>query len=177
MPLPLLATAAITMAPSIIGLLQKNNKTPQERASEGYINQANDYTNLSMNPNDPRYKAMVNVEKQGIQNDFLSTLRDMIEANRRQASLGRTQFFDPERRDETMFSAITRGKQQADHQANSNVLNRINMAIANLRGNSNSMLGLANLEADRRNQKRQTNLAGLAAGGRLLGPAMNSFGG
>lgn len=173
MPLPLLAAAGIAAVPGIIGLFQKNNKTPGERASEGYLNQANDYTNLSMNPGDPRYKAMVDNEKQGIQNDFLSTLRDMVEANRRQASMGRTQFFDPERRDETMFSAITKGKQQADQQANSNVLNRINMAINNLRGNSVAMGGIAKMEVDRRGQKRQQNLAGLSAGGKL----MNSFGG
>ena len=177
MALPLAAMAAISAAPGIIGMFQKINKTPQERAAEGYLNQSNDYINMSMNPADPRYKAMVDVEKQGIHNDFLTSLRDMIEANRRQRTLGRTEIFDPERRDESMFSAITKNKQQADGQANSNVLNRINMAIGNLRGNSNAMLGLAEMEGNRREQKRQRNLAGLSAGGQGVGSAMKMFGG
>jgi ferric-dicitrate binding protein FerR (iron transport regulator) len=101
----------------------------------------------------------------------------MVEANRRQASLGRTQFFDPERRDETMFSAITKGKWKADHQANTNVLNRINMAVNNLRGNSTAMLPLANMEAERREQRRQQILAGLSAGGKAASSMIGGMGG
>jgi hypothetical protein len=177
MALPLAATAALSAAPGIIGMFQKINKTPQERAAEGYLNQSNDYINMSMNPDDPRYKAMVGVEKQGIQNDFLSSLRDMIEANRRQRTLGRTEIFDPERKDESMFSAITKNKQQADQQANVNVLNRINASIANLRGNSNAMLGIAEMEQGRRDQKRQRNLAGLGAASQGVSSVMKMFGG
>lgn len=166
MPLPIAVQAGITAAPAIIGLFQKTKKTPQERAAEGSMAQAQDLINLSMNPNDPRFKTMLENESFGIRQGFLQQLRDTIEANRRQALMGRQQFFDPERRDESMFSAVNQAGQQAQIQARSNVLNNINNTIQKLQNQSTGYGNLAKFEADRRNQKRQTMLGGLSAAGK-----------
>jgi hypothetical protein len=51
MVLPLaipIAMAAAQAIPAVAGMFQKNKKTPQERAAESNLNQANDYINLSM---------------------------------------------------------------------------------------------------------------------------------
>jgi hypothetical protein len=169
MALPLAALAAVQAAPAIIGMFQKTKKSPQERMMESNLTQATDLSNLMMNPNDPRYKSLVENESQGIQQNFLSTLRDLIEANRRQALMGRQQIFDPERRDESMFSAITKGKQQAHQQANDNVLNRIRQSIMGLYSAQGGLGKLADIENQRRAGRRQDVLGGLSAGSKLMG--------
>jgi hypothetical protein len=162
MPLPLVIGAALAAAPGIIGMFQKTKKTPQEREAEALAAQARDYTNLMMNPDDPRYKAMVTQEQQGLKQNYLGNLRDVIEANRRQAIMGRQQFFDPERRDESMFSGVLDAQNQAQNQAGLNVLQRLQQSISGLQGQQSTMLGLADLEAKRREQRRQAMLGGLS---------------
>lgn len=147
-------------------------KASQEYDAQNALGQANDLINLSMNPNDPRYQAMVNNQSQGIRQGFLQQLRDTVEANRRQALMGRQQFFDPERRDETMFSAVNKAGQQAQIQARGDVLNNINGAIQRLQGQSSGYLGLADRQNARNEQNRQAMLAMLGAGAQLGSAAM-----
>lgn len=176
MALPLTAGQnAAGAIPGIVGAVysykQAGKKTPQEREAERLAAMSQDYNNMLMNPNDPRYKAMLEAETQGLRGGFLQNLRDMVEANRRQAIMGRQQFFDPERRDESMFSAVNRTGQQAQLQARGNVLDRINQAIQNLQGQQSTAMGLAGLEGARRGAKQQAVLAGLGA----VGSGINAF--
>jgi len=149
-------------------------KTAPEYAAQDAMSRANDLINLSMNPNDPRYQAMVNQQSQGIRQGFLQNLRDITEANRRQALMGRQQFFDPERRDENMFSAVNQAGQQAQIQARQNVLDNINGAIQRLQGQQNGYYNLAGLQNSRNNQARQSMLALLGAGTQLGSSYMNT---
>lgn len=175
MALPIAAQAGAQMLPGVIGGIysykKSGKKTPQERAAEAAMGQAQDLINLSLSPDDPRFKAMVEAESQGVRGGFLQNLRDMIEGNRRQALMGRQQFFDPERRDQTMFSAVDKAGRDAQLHARSNVLERINGAIQRLQGQQSGYMKLADMEAGRRDQKRQAILGGLSAGGQ----GMNSY--
>jgi len=171
MALPLLAMAAISAAPGIAGMFMKNKKSAAERDAEADAAQARDYINLSMNPNDPRYKAMVEQETQGLNQQYLRGLRDLVEANRRQALMGRQQIFDPERQDESQFSGILQARNEAQNQAGANVLNRLNAAIGNLRGQQQSNLALAGLQTARNQAKNQKYLAGLSG----LSSGINAF--
>lgn len=135
--------------------LFSTKRTAQERTAQDNLNQANDLINLSMNPNDPRYQAMVANQSQGLRAGFLQNLRDIIEGNRRQALMGRQQYFDPERRDENAFAGLNQATQNANIQANQNVLDSINSAVQRLQGQSQSYLGLAGLQNQRNQQQRE----------------------
>ena len=141
----------------------KRLKTPQEREAERLAGLTSQYNEMLMNPNDPRFKEMVESESQGIRGGFLQNLRDAIEANRRQAIMGRQQIFDPERRDENIFSQVDKSGRTAQLQARSNVIDRINQAIKNLQAQQSTYTNLAQLERDRRGQKTQAILGGLGA--------------
>lgn len=155
-----------------LSMLFSTKKTPQEGVAEAALGQSQDLINLSMNPNDPRYKAMIDSQSQGIRQGFLQNLRDAVEANRRQALMGRQQFFDPERRDENMFAAVNRAGQESQNQARSGVINNINGAIQRLQGQNAGYLNLASLQNTRNNQARQSMLALLSAGTQLGGAAV-----
>lgn len=171
MALPL--AAAIPIATGVVGGLYGYNRagriTPGEREAQRLSNLAGSYNEMLMNPDDPRFKSMVNAESQGIRRGFLQNLRDLIEANRRQALMGRQQFFDPERRDESMFSAVNKAGQEARSQARGNVLDRINQAIQNIQNQRQGALQDAFMQQSRRGQQTQAVLGGLGA--------LNSIGG
>lgn len=164
----MLAAGALAAVPGIAGLFLQSNNTAPERQLQGNMNQIGNLSNLMTNPDDPRYKAMLGAETQGIQQNFLSSLRDLVETNRRQALMGRQQIFDPERRDESMFSGIVQAKQQAQQQANQNVLQRINASIQGLNSSSAGLGALAKMQNTRNNNRRQTQLAALGAGGQFM---------
>jgi len=171
MVLPLAVGAGLAALPGIAGMFMKNKKSGAERQMEADAAQARDYINLSMNPDDPRYKAMVAQETQGLNQEYLRGLRDLVEVNRRQALMGRAQFFDPERQDESQFSGILQARNDAQNQAGTNVLNRLNTAIGNLRGQQSSNLALAGLQGGRQDDKKQRYLAGLSG----LSAGINAF--
>jgi len=152
--------------------LFSTKKSGAEKTSQALLNQANDLTNLMLNPNDPRFKNMLQAETQNVRGGYLQNLRDMIEANRRQALMGRQQIFDPERRDEGMFSAVNKAGMQAQQEARGNLLNRINQSISQLQNQSQANLGLAGMANQRNDQQRQSILAllnsGVKAGGLFL---------
>lgn len=152
------------MAFGFLGNLLSTKRTPQENQAQSLLDQASDYTNLSMNPNDPRYQAMLSTQTQNLRQQYTRNLRDIIEANRRQALMGRQQIFDPERRDESAFSALNQAGQQAQVQANQNVIDSLNNAIARLQGQAAGYTGLAGLQNQRNEQRRQAILGLLGTG-------------
>ncbi|MFV1152042.1 hypothetical protein QMK98_30390, partial [Klebsiella pneumoniae] len=91
-------------------------------------------------------------------------IRDLIEGNRRQALLGRQQYFDPERRDESVFSAVNQAGQQAQQQARSNVIDNLNNQIARLQGQFSGQMNLAQASDKRNDQMRQSIMALLGGG-------------
>lgn len=180
MALPFLAAAAAAL-PAVTGAAggflaynRAGKMTPQEREAQRLGGMAQDYLELSMNPNDPRFKAMVEAESGGIRSGFLQQVRDLVEANRRQAVMGRTQFFDPERRDANAFSAINKAGQQAQLQARGSVFDRINNAINSLHSQQQNQLQMAGLESTRRQAQTQAILGGLDAFGKV-GTSFSKF--
>lgn len=185
MPLPLAAVAALSAAPGILGGLYAYNMagktTAGQRGLQSTVNNLEDLRNLAMNPNDPRYQSMLDYETksttQGLRNSFLQNLNDAIEANRRQAVLGRQQLFDPERQDESIFNLTNQANQQAQLQgasmARQNVLNRLNSAIQNLQSQQQAYSSLADMQNAQKQQKMNAVLGGVSA----LGKAGSSLGG
>jgi hypothetical protein len=167
MVLPVVIAAGLTAAPAIAGLFVKQKKSQAERELEANLAQARDLANLLLNPNDPRYKTMLDTERENIRTGYLAPLRDLVEANRRQALLGRQQIFDPERRDESMFTGFNKAAQQASQEANQSVLDRIKQSISGLQGTNVGYQSLATMQNDRNAQKRQNILAALSAGSKL----------
>lgn len=69
------------------------------------IRQAQAFQAAALNPNDPLAKQLSYSEDQGLRNDFLRNLRDVIAQNKRGRRSGRG-LIDPERSDESILSAI-----------------------------------------------------------------------
>lgn len=176
MPLPLAAAAGLAAIPGIVGGFYNYNMagktTAGERGLGNTIASLEDLRNLSMNPNDPRYKAMLEQETGNLRTSFLQQLNDVIEANRRQALLGRQEFFDPERRDESMFNAVSKAGREAQTQGRQNVLQRLNNAIQNLQVQQQGYGALADIQNARKQQRTNAITGGLGA----LGQAGTSLG-
>lgn len=175
MALPLAGMAALSAAPGVIGGIYSYNQakrlSPAERDAAASISQMQDYNRMLLNPNDPRYKALVEAETESVRGGFLQNLRDLIEANRRQAVMGRQEIFDPERRDESMFRGLLDASRQAQIQGRSNATNRIVQALQGLQNIQQSQLGLASLQQARQNQKNQAILGGLSG----IGQGISSY--
>lgn len=159
----------------MLGFLFSNKKSGAEASAGEDLGKAQGLIDLLSNPNDPRYQTLLQQEASGVRRGYLQNIRDLVEENRRQALLGRQQFFDPERRDENIFAAVNRAGQQAQSQARSNVIDNLNNQIARLQNQSQARLNMAQLADQRNNQRRQTILALLGAG--IQGAKMASGGG
>lgn len=156
-----------------------NKKTGAEKSAQATLGQAQGLINLLSNPNDPKFQELLAQENQSVRQGYLQNIRDLIEGNRRQALLGRQQYFDPERRDESVFSAVNQAGQQAQQQARSNVIDNLNNQIARLQGQFSGQMNLAQTSDKRNDQMRQSIMAllggGLEAGKMFYNRGKNDF--
>lgn len=88
-----------------------------------------------LNPDSPTFKRLQDREQQSVAQDFLSQIRAMQLADRREASSGRRgTFFNPERADEAVSYMISRGLPAAQAQARNNVADRLAAVASGQRG-------------------------------------------
>jgi hypothetical protein len=163
MPLPVAAIAAPAVGAGIYSFMQAGKKTPAEKIMQSTLGEQNRLYNLLTDPNNPEYQAMLESETNNVRGGFLQQLRDLVEQNRRQALMGRQEIFDPERRDESMFTVVNRTGKEAQTQAKSNLLDRINRAMNALNVRQQGLLGLANLQQGRNKQKTDAITSGASA--------------
>lgn len=141
-----------------------NKKSGAEKSAMETLGKTQGLINLLSNPNDPQFQQLLSQENQSVRQGYLRNIRDLIEGNRRQALMGRQQYFDPERRDESVFSAVNQAGQQAQNQARSNVIDNLNNQIAKLQGQFTGQMNLAQASDQRNNQMRQSIMALLSGG-------------
>lgn len=84
---------------------------------------------MLLNPNDPRVQAMQQAEMQNAQGSFLGALRDVQTADQRDSAMGRSTYFDPERRDEGISFLMQRAQPALQQQSSANVYSRIQQAL------------------------------------------------
>lgn len=78
-----------------------------------------------LNPDSPEFQALQRQERQLINNDFARSLTDLERRNRLAASMGRTQFLDPERRDESINRLISQQMPNAQNTAFLNAVRKL----------------------------------------------------
>ena len=73
-----------------------NKKSGAEKSAMETLGKTQGLINLLSNPNDPQFQQLLSQENQSVRQGYLRNIRDLIEGNRRQALMGRQQYFDPE---------------------------------------------------------------------------------
>lgn len=104
------ATPAQTLASSIplMGL-------PKKQAA--YYQPFNRTVAAMQDPNSAQFQNVYNAQKQIGQSNLAESIAEMVRQNRKQALLGRTPLFSPERGGETLFRGVNQGYQDIQNKA------------------------------------------------------------
>lgn len=168
--LPQLAAGAnvASGAAGLMGLFSGNKPGAAERQMMQRQSNIDELTRALEDPNHPYNKYLVEQESQLARGDMQTYLRDLMNANRRAALLGRQTAFDPERRDEAFNQYVTRGSQKIAPTARLNANNRIMQSIKNLNGSMGGLNNLATLQGNRSSQRRKDMAAGFSGINKIL---------
>jgi hypothetical protein len=101
-----------------------------------------DISDQLMNPNDPRFQALAGQEEDKIRGDLASALRELRTTDLRARARTGMGVLNPERRDESISQALSRGFSDAKERARMNARNYLQAAAA---ANSGAMSGFAGL--------------------------------
>jgi hypothetical protein len=129
-------------------------------------------------PNNSYVKSMEDAEFKNLREGVLSDINEKVLADRREGLMGRSPvFFDPERRDENIYSQITRGTPALQQMARSNAVSRILSAagVGNFAGAQDKRIssGLNAQAAQKEASLSQGGLGGmLGQGGNALSQIM-----
>lgn len=142
----------------IMGLLKGNKPSAAERQMAQRQADIDELSRALQDPNHPYNKYLQDQESQLMRNDQQTYLRDLINANQRQAIMGRQTLFDPERQDEALNRYVTRGAQRIAPQARLNANNRILRAIQQTSGSMAGLNSLATMQnnLNQNNSKRRS---------------------
>lgn len=152
----------------IMGLLRGNKPSAAEREIAQRQSNIDELTRALQDPNHPYNKYLQEQEAQLMRDDQQTYLRDLVNANQRQAIMGRQTLFDPERRDEALNKYVTRGAQQIAPQSRLNANNRILQAIQQTSGSMGGLQSLATMQGNRATQNRQMTSQGLSGIGKVF---------
>lgn len=120
------------------GILASREKPGFDWAKAGEmanLQNLNKTTQAIANPNDPRYKQLVEEETKARRGDFLRTLKTTMEQDRRSRAMGRGSMMGAERQDEALYNTVNRMNepmQEAGRLAAQNRLDRTYNAQAGL---------------------------------------------
>lgn len=105
----------------------------------------------ALDPTNPLSRNLVDAERQQNRYSFLGSLNDMVKANRRQRSLGRTGFISPERMDEGIAGSLQRNAYEGDLAAQKTGRDLLTQLSGDLRSTASSYGDVGNMETGRRN--------------------------
>jgi hypothetical protein len=132
-------------------------------------------------PNNSYVKSMEDAEFRDLREGVLSDINEKVLADRREGLMGRSPvFFDPERRDENIYSQVTRGTPALQQMAKQNAINRILTAagVGNFAGAQDKRIssGLNAQAAQKESLLSQGGMGGLFnQGGDALSQLMKIF--
>lgn len=107
---------ALGKAGTGIGMaFQKQPLPPGFQEAAQSASNANTYMAASADPSSPYFRNIADLEEQKMRGDLVSTIQEIIRANL--AKGGRGAFVNPERRDETVWRALTQGFRDAGMRA------------------------------------------------------------
>jgi len=131
--------------------------SPALRQAEEASLAARRYADAAANPDSPEFKNLATIEEQRIKHDLVTSIEEIMKANRRAAATGRVGFsVNPERRDEFRSQAVARAFADAGERAKRLATDKL-MAASNAAMRSaqsfypqiNSQLAYANMGRQR----------------------------
>ena len=120
------------------------------------IRDALDAYRASINPTDPRFRALAADEAQLARDDFLKNLRLLSTQNKRLRRSGGAGLLDPERSDESIMSAVLSNARNADLTARMTAQQKLNNYGGAMLSTANAQRGQADLETGRRKDYQQS---------------------
>lgn len=90
--------------------------------------QMGNLSNAMYDQNNPVFQQIYGQEKGAAQQDLAAVIAEAVRQNRKQATLGRTPLFDPERGGETQFRALTQGYADVQEKARNRARDIIGVA-------------------------------------------------
>jgi hypothetical protein len=103
---------------------------PKKQAK--FYQPAYDAANAMADTDNPLYKKIYGQQRQRGQDNLAQSIAELTRQNRKQAGMGRTELFDPERGGETLFRGVTQGYQDVQNQANDDTLGILSKNADNL---------------------------------------------
>ena len=168
--LPALASG-LQLAGGISGLqntLRGPQVTAAEKASLQALSNQNRLIQAMLNPKDIINRNLVDSETKSLREITQRGLTDLLNADRRSRLMGRTTYFNPERRDESINKYLTNTAMQIEPLAQKNALSRIMDAITNYRSLGSSYSSLVAPQAARDSIMANRNSMALTQGADLL---------
>lgn len=131
-----------------------------------------DISDQLMNPNDPRFLALAGQEEDKIRGDLSTALKELRTTDLRARARTGMGVLNPERRDESISQALSRGFADAKERARMNARNYLQAAAA---ANSGAMSGFAGLTQMNQGINQQ-NTANRASGFNAMFRGMDALG-
>jgi hypothetical protein len=143
--------AAVGIGSGIAGLFGGNKKTGAEKEMEDALDMANDSAEkMWLAESDPWFNKQVGVQQQRLKGNFIEGLRQALINNQRGIARGAPgTFVNPDRRDESIVSALASGVAAAKDKARQEVLGRLTTVGEISRGVAGAGGALGQLQANR----------------------------
>jgi hypothetical protein len=172
--IPLLAMAAIQMAPTIMNALGKKPNPYKEARRTMY--KANEFAAAAADPRSAMYKAATEEEASPLRSQALAGIENMYKIARRAKARGdMSSIVNPERRDETRSRAIMQAFEQASVLGRQQAQSRLTNAAKTLYSSANKQMGMADSQMAV-DEARQAQIQKLYdVGGGLVGATINKI--
>lgn len=125
--------------------------TVGEQGLSNILQESSDLYRTLLDPTNPVFQRLAADNAALNKRDFLSQLREVSNANRRQASRGRTTFFSPERGDEDVIAKVAQNAADAETLGRMQAQQQLGNVAGSLSGLSGAYQGLSGLETGRYN--------------------------
>lgn len=156
------------LIPSLIQQFRGVQETPAERSQAGLAGEIAGLSRGMLDPNDPRFKALYNAERQSGQQDLARAIAEAQGQNRMATRMGRTPLFDPGRGGETIFRSLMQSQAQVGDQARQRARGVMGQGLEGLRSAYGAFGGLAGQQDLRQRRNLAMELGAYGTIGDLL---------
>ena len=158
----------LTLIPSLIAQFGGVKETPAEASQRGLADELTSMARASTNPNDPRYLALYNAEKNSGQQDLARVIAEAQGQNRMATRMGRTPLFDSGRGGETLFRSLMQSYGGVQDKARATARGTLTQGVQNLGTGYDAYRGLAQQQDLRQRRNLAMELGGYDAIGGYL---------
>jgi hypothetical protein len=159
----------LSLIPTLLQQFRGVQETPAEKQQRGLSQEIANLARARMDPNDPRYLALYNQERQSGQQDLARVIAEAQGQNRMATRLGRTPLFDPGRGGETQFRSLMQSYGGVQDNARQRARGIMGEGQAGLGQAYSAAQGLATQQDLRQRRNLAMELGGYDTIGRFMG--------